>query len=182
MHRVHQIHLERNLFSSLSRFLACTWSGLRMGPECYRAVARAMTCNLFNHFLYSDFFFLEHAFSLFFFFSLYFSLFPWFTYSSYAPSYGCPEAISRGWVVVCVYTYSVVSDFATPWACSPPGSSVHGIFQARMMEWVAISYSEGSSRPRDQTHVSHVSCIGRQILYLWATWTDIQRQWKNPVA
>ena len=128
------------------------------------------------------FFFLVHAFSLFFFFSRYFSLFPWFTYSSYAPSYGCPEAISRGWVVVCVCTYSVVSDFATPWACSPPGSSVHGIFQARMMEWVAISYSEGSSRPRDQTHVSHVSCIGRQILYLWATWTDIQRQWKNPVA
>ena len=37
--------------------------------------------------------------------------------------------------------------------CSPPGSSVHGISQARILEWVAISFSRGSSRPRDQTHV-----------------------------
>ena len=36
---------------------------------------------------------------------------------------------------------SVVSDFATPWTCSPPGSSVHGILQARILEWVAISFS-----------------------------------------
>ena len=46
--------------------------------------------------------------------------------------------------------------------CSPPGSSVHGIFQARILEWVAISFSRGSSQPRDQIWVS---CIGRQILY-----------------
>ena len=38
--------------------------------------------------------------------------------------------------------------------CSPLGSSVHGISQARMLEWVAISFSGGSSQPRDQTHVS----------------------------
>ena len=37
-----------------------------------------------------------------------------------------------------------------PMVCSPPGSSVHGIFQARMLEWVAISFSRGSSWPRDQ--------------------------------
>ena len=43
--------------------------------------------------------------------------------------------------------------------CSPPGSSVHGIFQARILEWVAISYSKGSSWPKDQTHVSWVSCL-----------------------
>ena len=42
---------------------------------------------------------------------------------------------------------------------SPPGSPVHGIFQARRLEWVAISYSRGSSRPRDQTHVSCISCF-----------------------
>ena len=42
---------------------------------------------------------------------------------------------------------------------SPPGSSVHGIFQARILEWVAISSSRGSSRPRDGTHVSCVSCM-----------------------
>ena len=49
-----------------------------------------------------------------------------------------------------------------PMVCNPPVSSVHGIFQARMLEWVAISFSEGSSWPRDRTHVS---CIGRQILW-----------------
>jgi len=38
--------------------------------------------------------------------------------------------------------------------CSPPGFSVHGIFQARILEWVAISSSRGSSQPRDQTQVS----------------------------
>ena len=52
--------------------------------------------------------------------------------------------------------------------CSPPGSSVHGISQARILEWVAISYSRGSSWPRDQTHISYISCIGRWILYCWA--------------
>ena len=50
--------------------------------------------------------------------------------------------------------------------CSPPDSSVHGISQARILEWVAISFSRGSSWPRDQTWVS---CIGRQILYCQAT-------------
>ena len=41
-----------------------------------------------------------------------------------------------------------------PMDCSLPGSSVHGIFWARVVEWVAISFSRGSSRPRDQTRVS----------------------------
>ena len=45
---------------------------------------------------------------------------------------------------------------------SPPGASVHGISQARILEWVVISFSRGSSLPRDQTHVSY---IGRQVLY-----------------
>ena len=54
--------------------------------------------------------------------------------------------------------------------CSPPGSSVHGIFQMRILEWVAISYARASPQPRDWTHVFCVSCIGRQILYHWATW------------
>ena len=49
--------------------------------------------------------------------------------------------------------------------CSPPGSSVHGIFPVRILEWVTISFSRASSRPRDQTHISCVSCIGRLILY-----------------
>ena len=54
--------------------------------------------------------------------------------------------------------------------CSPPGSSVHGISRARILEWVAISCSRGSSRPRDQTDVSCFSCIGKQILYHCPTW------------
>ena len=54
--------------------------------------------------------------------------------------------------------------------CSPPSSSVHGIFQTRILQWVAISYLTGFSQPRDRTHISCGSCIGRQILYHWATW------------
>ena len=49
---------------------------------------------------------------------------------------------------------------------SPPGFSVHGISQTRILEWVAISFSRRSSWPRDWTHVS---CTGSQILYHWAT-------------
>ena len=50
--------------------------------------------------------------------------------------------------------------------CSPPGSSVHGILQARILECVAIPFSRGSSQPRDWTHVSYkVSWFGRQVLY-----------------
>ena len=50
--------------------------------------------------------------------------------------------------------------------CSPPVSSVHGILQARILEWVAISFSRGSSRPRDQTPVS---CIAGRFFTIWAT-------------
>ena len=57
-----------------------------------------------------------------------------------------------------------------PLDCSPPGSSVLGILQARLLEWVAISFSRGSSLPRDWPCISCVSCIGRRILYRWATW------------
>ena len=48
---------------------------------------------------------------------------------------------------------------------SPPGSSVHGILQARIPEWAAMSSSRGSSLPKDGTCVSSISCIGRRILY-----------------
>ena len=45
----------------------------------------------------------------------------------------------------------------SPMDCSPPGFSAHGILQARILEWVAIAFSSGSSEPRDQTQVSHVA-------------------------
>ena len=54
--------------------------------------------------------------------------------------------------------------------CSPPGSSVCGILQARILEWIGISFSRGSSLPRGQTQVSCVSFIGKQILYHCTTW------------
>ena len=48
---------------------------------------------------------------------------------------------------------------------SPPGSSVHGILQAWILEWITVPSSRGSSQPRDQTCVFYVSCVGRQVLY-----------------
>ena len=58
------------------------------------------------------------------------------------------------------------STLCNPIDCSPQGSSVHGIFPARMLEWVALSFTRGSSWPKDRTCISW---IGRQILYCWAT-------------
>ena len=53
-----------------------------------------------------------------------------------------------------------------PMDCSLPGSSFHGIFQARVLEWVAISFSRRSSRSRDRIQVSHI--VGRHFT-VWAT-------------
>ena len=53
-----------------------------------------------------------------------------------------------------------------PMDCSLPGSSIHGIFQTRVLEWVAISFSRGSSQPRDRTVVS---CIAGRLFTIWAT-------------
>ena len=52
-----------------------------------------------------------------------------------------------------------------PMDCSSPGSYVHGILQARMLEWAAISFSRGSSQPRDQTWLS---CIADRFFIVWA--------------
>ena len=60
--------------------------------------------------------------------------------------------------------------FVIPIDCSLPGSSVHEILQARILEWVAMPSFRGSSLHKDWTHLSYGSCIDRQILYYWATW------------
>ena len=74
-------------------------------------------------------------------------------------------------VCVCVCVFSHAQLFVTPWTIySSPGSSVHGILQARILEGIVISFSRGSSWFRDQTQVSWVSCIGRQVLYHCAIW------------
>ena len=57
-----------------------------------------------------------------------------------------------------------------PMDCSPPGSSVHGILQARILEWVAMPFSRRSSRPRDQTRVSCVSCTASRLFTTSFTW------------
>ena len=73
----------------------------------------------------------------------------------------------------CCSVLSCVQLFSNPMDCSPPGFSVHGISQARILEWVAISFSMESSQPRDWTRVSYT---GRLILYHWATREDWERR------
>ena len=68
-------------------------------------------------------------------------------------------------VCVCVCGHSVYPTLCNPLDCSPPGSSVHGILQVRILEWVTMRSSRESSQPRDRTRISYVFCIGRRILY-----------------
>ena len=51
---------------------------------------------------------------------------------------------------------SVMANFCNPMDCSLPGSSIHRILQARILEWVAVTFSRGSSQPRDRTPVSYI--------------------------
>ena len=78
----------------------------------------------------------------------------------------CKLLFAVGAIVVQSLNYVQLQLFCNPLDCSPPGSFIHGIFQARILEWVAISFFKGSSPPTDWTPAS---CIGRQILYHWAT-------------
>ena len=74
-----------------------------------------------------------------------------------------------GWIDGCVCAPSCPS-LCDPMDCSPPGSFVHGIYQQRILEWVAISFSKGVSWPGDCTNTSCIFCIGGHIVYHWATW------------
>ena len=64
--------------------------------------------------------------------------------------------IALTFMIMCVSAQSCLT-LCDPKDCGPPGSSVHGILQARVLEWVAISFSRGSSQPRDQTRVSCIA-------------------------
>ena len=77
-------------------------------------------------------------------------------------------------VSVCVRARSVASDW-NPMDSSSPGSSVHGIFQVRILGWVAISFSRGSCQLRDQTQVSRISCRDKQIHYHCTTWAKMEK-------
>ena len=72
------------------------------------------------------------------------------TVTSSSPKSYCNLLLAYQSVCVCMHAQSCLT-FCNPVDCSPPGSSVHGILQARILEWVAISFSRGSSQPRDRT-------------------------------
>ena len=80
-------------------------------------------------------------------------------------SYGQMAEHSWRTLSVCV-SHSVMSTFCNPMDCSPPGSSVREILQARLLEWVAIFFSRGSSRPRDWIWVF---CIAGRFFTIWVT-------------
>ena len=69
--------------------------------------------------------------------------------------------------VLCVKTLQSYPTLWTPWTAACQASLSMGILQARILERVVMPSSRGSSWPRDQTHVSYVSCIGRWVLYHW---------------
>ena len=69
-------------------------------------------------------------------------------------------------LIQCILSHSVISPLCDSMHYSSPGFP-NGIFQARILEWVAISLSRGSSQPRDRTCASGISCIERQFLYHW---------------
>ena len=79
----------------------------------------------------------------------------------------CYTCSGSGTVCLCIHAKSLqlCPTLCDPMDCGPPGSSVYGIFQARILEWDFMPSSRGSSRPRDGTCLSYVSCIGTQVLY-----------------
>ena len=74
----------------------------------------------------------------------------------YMLSFYVEEFLNFMWLI-CVSRSQSCPTLCDPMDCSPPGSSVHGIFQARVLEWVAIPFSRGSSQPRVQTQVSCIT-------------------------
>ena len=90
----------------------------------------------------------------------------------------CRPTISSSFILFLLYVCEVAQSCPTlcdPMGCSLSGSSVHGIFQARVLEWIAISFSRGSSRLRNRTQVSR---IGGRRFTIWATreaWGHLQK-------
>ena len=70
------------------------------------------------------------------------------------------------WLAVLCFVPQSCPTLCNPINCSLPGSSVHGIFQAKTLEWVAIPFFRGSSQPRDWTQVSH---IASRFFTIWIT-------------
>ena len=77
-----------------------------------------------------------------------------------------PLGVNQCWVFFCCLLAKSCPTLCDPMDCSLPGSSIHKIFQARILEWVTISFSRGSSQPRDQTWVSLTEA---RLFTVWAT-------------
>ena len=67
-----------------------------------------------------------------------------------------------------------------PMDCCPPGSSIHGVLQARMLKWVVMQSSRGASRPKDWTRISLVCCTCRRVLCHCTTWEAPQSYRRPP--
>ena len=93
--------------------------------------------------------------------------YPWRHLGKCPDSNAAGDAETRPQARVCLLSRPGASVPASLWPC---GSSVHRVFQLRILEWAAISFFRGSSWPKDRTLVSDVSCIGKWILSHWATW------------
>ena len=80
------------------------------------------------------------------------------------------SSFPRFYTCLCARSLQLCPALCDPVDHSLPGSSVHGILQARILEWVAMPSSRGSSPLRDGTCVSYIFCIGRRFLYHYTTW------------
>ena len=85
------------------------------------------------------------------------TLSPWFWADAFCSSNAC---IRAKLLQLCLTLWD-------PLDCSLPGTFVHGVLQARVLEWFTLPFSRGSSHPRDRTHISYISCIDRRVLYHW---------------
>ena len=100
-------------------------------------------------------------------------------------SWGQEALFSQGWVQPPLCPHTVIhSVFCHVWLCeprdcNPPGSSIHRISQARIPECIAISFSKGSSEPRDQTHISYVPYIEGGFLTTSTTWETPPYSWST---
>ena len=83
---------------------------------------------------------------------------------------------TEGYVCVCVLVHPLCLTLCDTKDYSQPGSSVHGILHARILEWLPISFSRGSSQPKDQTLIS---CIAGWFFTIWATRED---SWETRAA
>ena len=82
-------------------------------------------------------------------------------------------------VCLCARSLQSCLTLSNTMGCSPPGSSVHGILQARVLEWVAMPSSRGSSLPRDGIWISYSSCIGRRFFTTSTTkLKEVSNKWK----